>query len=213
MDKYWKAGAKWKSPGEVPAVPAKDPNMIRLSIAGDSLTDIGPGSWPIFFEELTKDKKFAGKEIEVGNFGRSGSTCSKAFETNKDYMMFMETENYKEMLTSNPDFVIVMLGSNDAKKPTWDQTGVAAFKENYPKYLKAFLELPSKPKVFAAVPPAVLPCFDPTKDKDTFLNVTVINDILPKLIPELVKDVEGVELIDIRKYMGGDDEAKKQEWC
>jgi len=60
--------------------------MIRISIAGDSLTDIGPGSWPIHFSELIEGKKYAGKEIEVGNFGRSGSTCSEAFETNKDYM-------------------------------------------------------------------------------------------------------------------------------
>jgi len=53
----------------------------------------------------------------------------------------------------------------------------------------------------------VLPCFDASKDKDTFLNVTVINDVLPNVIRELVKTVEGVELIDIRKFMGGDDSA------
>jgi len=50
----------------------------------------------------------------------------------------MTTENYKEMMTSAPEFVVVMLGSNDAKKPTWDKTGLEKFKENYPKYLKAF---------------------------------------------------------------------------
>jgi len=55
----------------------------------------------------------------------------------------------------------------------------------------------------------VLPCFDPSKDKDTSLNVDVVNNVLPKLIPELVKAVEGVELIDIRKFMGGDDSAKQ----
>jgi len=53
----------------------------------------------------------------------------------------------------------------------------------------------------------VLPCYDPSKDKNTVLNVHVVNEILPKLIPDLVKSVEGVELIDIRKFMGGDDPA------
>jgi acyl-CoA thioesterase-1 len=112
------------------------------------------------------------------------------------------------MLTSNPDIVVVMLGSNDAKKPTWDKTGVEEFKKNYPLYLKAFKDLPSKPKVFAAIPPAVLPCFDAKKDPNTVLNTEVINDVLPKILPELIKSVEGVELVDIRKFMGGGDKAE-----
>lgn len=48
----------------------------------------------------------------------------------------------KLLLASDPDVVVMMLGSNDAKKPTWDKTGKEKFKENYPKYLKAFKELP-----------------------------------------------------------------------
>lgn len=89
--KYFKGGAKWGAPGEVDSCPPKDPNFIRVSFAGDSITDIGPGSFPIFLEEMVKGKKYAGKEIEIANFGRSGSCCSPAHEENKDYQQYMVT--------------------------------------------------------------------------------------------------------------------------
>jgi lysophospholipase L1-like esterase len=70
----------------------------------------------------------------------------------------------KELVASNPDFVVMMLGSNDAKKLTWDKTGEENFKKHYHEYLDNFKNLPSKPKVFAAIPPALLHCYDPTKN-------------------------------------------------
>jgi hypothetical protein len=33
----------------------------------------------------------------------------------------------------------------------------------------------------------------------------IINEFLPKAIPELVKKVVGIQLIDIREWMGGSD--------
>lgn len=41
-----------------------------------------------------------------------------------------------------------------------------------------------------------------------------MNKIVPELIPEAVKSVEGVELVDIFKYLGGpDDKAMQEKFC
>jgi lysophospholipase L1-like esterase len=44
----------------------------------------------------------------------------------------MITENYQLLLKSEPDFVVVYLGTNDAKKPTWEKTGEKEVRKNFP---------------------------------------------------------------------------------
>jgi len=54
--------------------------MTRLSIAGDSLSDLVNFSWPIRMEEFLQGKKIGGKEIEIVNFGRGGAIISASPE-------------------------------------------------------------------------------------------------------------------------------------
>lgn len=42
-------------------------------------------SWPLRLDEMVKGKKYGGKEIEIGNFGRGGASISEGFEDNKDF--------------------------------------------------------------------------------------------------------------------------------
>ena len=67
----------------------------------------------------------------------------------------------------------MMLGSNDGKGANWNETTIDAFEKKYSGYLDSLSKLPSNPKVYAMVPPPVLPCYNFSHpDK---LNGTVIN--------------------------------------
>ena len=68
------------------------------------------------------------------------------------------------MIQSSPDAIVFMLGSEDAKGRTWNMTTPDQFESKYGQFLADMAELPSKPKIFAVVPPPVLPCYDFSQD-------------------------------------------------
>lgn len=66
-------------------------------------------------------------------------------------------------MASQPDIVTIMLGTNDAKGCNWDYSpdGVQGkgdlFKNDYAAMIAAFRALPSKPKIYVALPPPLYP--------------------------------------------------------
>ncbi|KAH3744073.1 sialate O-acetylesterase [Pelomyxa schiedti] len=157
-----------------------------VSCIGDSITEgygtDDPRSWPNVLQVLL------GTDVAtVNNFGVSGTTMMK----NGDYPYWSTSAYYKALL-SNPDIVIIQLGTNDAKTYQWN---AAEYTNDYTEMVKEFAALPSAPVVYANIPPPLY------EDGVYSMNATVINYVLPDLIHDLAGDL-AIELIDVFDHMG-----------
>jgi lysophospholipase L1-like esterase len=150
--------------------------------------------------------KLFGNDYEVSNFGRTGATMQRTGD-----LPYVNTSLYRDLLQSNPDIVIIMLGTNDAKlkklggPENWEvdeRTGQpvfhnAQFELDYKEMIDVIKSLPSKPTIFTVIPP-------PLYRSHWVLSQTVINQFLPKLIPRINSE-NGLphRSIDIFDAMGG----------
>ena len=55
-------------------------------------------------------------QLEIINFGYSGRTMS-----HKSPFPYVESKLYKQVMWSQPDYVLIMLGINDSKDGWWDE--------------------------------------------------------------------------------------------
>ena len=128
---------------------AADPPVVAL--VGDSNT--ARGARPIARTLLAAGWKAA-------NFGVAGATIIDG--TNHPY--FRE-ENYQAALQSEADFVIIMLGTNDAAPKWWpteretdfDGTAAEEFKARYLELIESFQAMESQPRILLALPLPVFP--------------------------------------------------------
>ena len=104
-------------------------------------------------------------------------------------------------LKHTPNVVVIMLGTNDSIDAIWQ--GEEYFKYYYKLIIDQIRHfIKPLPAIFIASPP---PNIADLKDSMFMINVT--NKILPKLIPEIAKEV-GATYIDVFDKMGGDDRSK-----
>ena len=118
--------------------------MIRVACIGDSLTwgfslpDPWRQNYPALLQEML------GTDYAVRNFGCNGASV----RFNAD-LPYVETLAYGESRAWNPDYVLLMLGSNDASPWDWD---AAAFRRDYERVVSSYSELPSKPRIILIAP-------------------------------------------------------------
>ncbi len=127
-----------------------------IACVGDSLTkgeksgDVIRNSYPAYLQEMLGD------EYEVYNYGWGGAAAQNSAAT-----VYKNTYPYKESMTVDPDQVIIMLGTNDARtdNDNWNSADPAGSCANYKADLKALVEgymnLPSNPTVYLATPPYI----------------------------------------------------------
>ena len=116
------------------------PTLIRVACIGDSLT---------FWAEYPNDLwMLLGSNFSVGNFGVGGATVT--VDSGKPYVnesVFQDAKEFK------PEFVIIMLGTNDANPAL--KLNTSSFVNNYAQLIDEFQKLDSKPKVWIVKPPPV----------------------------------------------------------
>lgn len=127
-----------------PSVIAQD-EIIKVACVGDSIT-YGHGartrktsSYPVQLQKLL------GETHKVMNFGHSARTLLK-----KGDRPYWNEETYQRALASEPDIVIIKLGTNDAKNKNWQHK--ADFAADLTEFAQSFKNLPSKPIVYLAIP-------------------------------------------------------------
>jgi acyl-CoA thioesterase I len=113
---------------------------IKVACIGDSIT-AGFG----YPEDL---QKFLGEKYTVENFGFGGATVSLDGET-----PYMRDTIFIEAKTSQPNIVIIMLGTNDAL-PNLEQYG-GSFINDYITLISEFQALASKPQIWLVKPPPI----------------------------------------------------------
>lgn len=79
---------------------------------------------------------------EVGNFGDSGRSMLKG-----GGYSYWDSQLYKNALASNPNHLILKLGTNDSKRWLWNWLG-ADYKKDYTAMLQSFQNLSSKPEIW-----------------------------------------------------------------
>ena len=153
----------------------------RVACVGDSITygacvqDRANNCYPAVLGRLL------GERHEVRNFGVSGSTLLK-----KGDKPYWTQKAFKQATEFNPALVVIKLGTNDTKPQNWKHK--AGFEADARAMVRHFRELPGKPRVFVALPVAVL--------KSSFgINEKGVREQLPVLAK--VAREEGAGLIDL----------------
>jgi len=158
---------------------------IKIACIGDSLT------WGFLTDNQETDScpavlgKLLGDAYEVRNFGANGHTLSKLGDM--PYWSHLE-----ESASWQPDQVIMMLGTNDAKPRNW--RGVFHYKEQYQELIDYFKGLPHVPTLILNTIPAAF-----------YMEGAMTYELLAEAlseIPEAVKEIGAanqLQVIDVGK--------------
>jgi lysophospholipase L1-like esterase len=157
--------------------------QVHVACVGDSITagyglaDPGRYSYPAQLQSVL------GSGFVVGNFGRSGATALKRSDNT-----YWNSSQYRASLKSAPDFVIIMLGTNDSKSWNWNAT---KFNTDYRALIAQYQGLSSAPRVYICLIP---PVYVPNAFGTTFDPAFIQNVIVPAI--RNIATQTGVTLID-----------------
>lgn len=170
---------------------------VRITCAGDSLTygsgvlkTRGIDSYPAQLQ--TK----LGTGYLVSNYGLRNATASADGD-----LPYIESDEYKESLKSNPDIVILMLGTNDAKTYNWDE---ASYEAGLKEILSSYQNLKSEPIVYLMRSPY---CYasDGGEIAEYDIQTSVVAEDLGAVVDRVAKEA-GVQVIDLYSVTEGQDE-------
>jgi len=164
-----------------------------VACVGDSITygaGIAGGQRNAYPAQLARILQQVDIQWETRNFGVNAATLLR-----KGSKPYFNLDAYSAALASEPEVVIVLLGTNDSEDRNW------AHKDDFiPDYLAlidAFAQLPNQPKIFVCYPP---PLFSITY---SLRNIVIRDEIIP-LIEEL-PTYRAVEVIDLYTPLVGAD--------
>ncbi len=175
--------------------------QIRLTCIGDSITEGGGGCMTDSYVSLLAQK--LGDQYSVLNAGVSGRTMLKKGVLNSSLQpySYWDTDAWQKALSSDPDIVTIMLGTNDAKYYNWEgmqQNLGDYYTLDYVDMITQLRKKTNVKEIFIMVPPPItIPnVFD--------MNQTIINQIFPTLVPNIA-NVTSVKLIDLFTPMSATD--------
>jgi len=157
----------------VPAIP--DGKAAKLACVGDSITEgfgVTKGrSWP---DQIAK---MLGSTCEVRNFGVGG----------RQLLSYQSTEEFQKSKSFNPDVVVIMLGTNDVRPPSWKGCK-PNFVRDYLGMIKQYSDLPSTPRVFICYPPTIT---EPDGSEENILELIPLMDDVAKQAKVGIIDIHG----------------------
>ena len=133
--------------------PATNATPRVVACVGDSIT-WGGGTTNSYPARLQAE---LGEGWKVRNFGVNSRTArrdGKEFDRRPGDLDYRKTLNYTKSLSCKPDFVILMIGTNDSKPPNWEENG-EAFRKGYADLIDDYLALDPKPIVIIGISPTV----------------------------------------------------------
>ena len=125
----------------------------------------------------------------VGNFGDSGRTMLKS-----GGYSYWDSSSYASALVSNQNYIMLELGTNDAKTYNWNNHG-NDFVTNYKEMIQIFQNLSSKPDVWIGLIP-------PGQNISWSIPLNIVKDSVNSRIKQVALQ-SGVGLIDIFDALGG----------
>lgn len=162
--------------------PARAEAAIKIACVGDSNT-AGEGSSNGNDYPAVLGRRL-GSGHEVGNFGVSAATMMKMPEATS----YWSKPAFAASKAFAPNVVVIMLGTNDSKTTRWNG-GRNSFEADYHAMIAAFAALPTRPRIYAVLPPPALTgSFD-------ISGPTISNEILPLI--RKIAAADGVPVIDV----------------
>ncbi len=169
---------------------------VKIACVGNSIT-FGAGikeratmSYPAQLQAILGDG------YEVRNYGVNSRTA-----LSKGNFPYIETPQYKESLSFEPDIVMIKLGTNDSKEHNF--VHIADFERDYQAIIDSYKSLPSRPRIILITP---LKCFGEPEKIYTISNERLKESITP-IIKKLAKHNK-IELIDGYALCGTDYDAE-----
>jgi lysophospholipase L1-like esterase len=153
------------------------PKVVKVACVGDSITE--RSGYPFKLQLLL------GGNYKVENFGVSGSTASV-----NSNISYMDQAAFQKALSFEPDFVIVMLGTNDANRATCYDLDIS---DDYMRIVAAFRGLQSSPEIVAVDSPPIYSTYS------GYNNTFLATDIIPKI--NTVADVLNIPTVDMYDAM------------
>lgn len=167
-------------------LPERQERIGTVACIGDSIT-FGTGvietrdtdAYPAQLQLLL------GERYKVQNYGASGRTLLD--NTGKSYR---DTGYLDVVLAGKPDYIIVMLGSNDSKPQNWQ---AEEYKKQYVSLVVQLKEIQRDTKIYLVSPPAV---FDVGVRTSYGIDNTVIRDQIREIVREVAEQT-GAGWIDL----------------
>ena len=159
----------------------------KIVCVGDSIT-YGYGVDKQYNYTAQLQRKL-GDDYAIVNYGVSGRTASS-----KGDDPYVKHSYYQSALKSEPDIVIIMLGSNDARKENQTSARLGVFESEYKNLVMSFVNLPNKPKVYVVAPIGVI----------KLTNINISEELLRTQIRPAIRRVAvelDVELIDFETLL------------
>jgi len=158
---------------------------LTVACIGDSLTRSG------YPEELHGILHEASHDVHwrVLNFGANGATAT--VPKGQPGVGYVYRKEFQEALVSCANIAAILLGTNDAHQAYWDEQRFADGLTSLVHRIRKSRDPP--PEVLLMVPP---PLCHNDHQLSCKLQKPVINDILPRLIPELAEEL-GVGVVDV----------------
>lgn len=140
-----------------PEIPKPVQGRRHIACVGDSLT-YGCGllgafrtyAYPAVLQELL------GPEYQVMNFG----ICDRTLSDDGD-KPYRREKIYAASLSSEPETVLIMLGTNDAKPGNWD---AEKYEKDLWSYVSVYANLPARPDIVLMQPPKAFGVLGKTLD-------------------------------------------------
>lgn len=122
--------------------------QTRIACVGDSITyGMGIKNWPKNNYPAVL-QRLLGETCCVNNYGYSNRTLMKTGDH-----PYSREKQFSQSLAFEPDAVIIMLGTNDAKEKNW--RGREHFKEEYLDFLKSYTEACPRSTIFLCTPSTI----------------------------------------------------------
>jgi len=144
--------------------PAAYDHPVRVACVGDSIT-MGEGTQDKATQGYPAQlQTMLGARWEVKTFAAGGRTLLRK----------QDPMDYHRAMKSNPDVVVILLGTNDARQATWDKHG-KEFVGDYEGIVKDFQGVSTHPKVWLCLPP-------PANNDRWGINETIMaNNVIPAI--------------------------------
>lgn len=178
------------SPARLQAADTGTP--IRIACVGDSITAGYPSKTPAETSYPSRLQNLLGDGYTVSNYGKTGFKLMKG--GNKSYW---GTDEHTASLNSNPDIVILMLGTNDSKAENWTEKD--HFLSDLEEMIQGYQALSSQPTVYVCTSPRMRQAYENMTTQTGLDNAVINNEIVP-LQKRAAEETPGCRLIDVNAF-------------
>ncbi|MHC4744765.1 MAG: GDSL-type esterase/lipase family protein, partial [Planctomycetota bacterium] len=160
---------------------------IRVACVGDSITYGSSIKYRLRDCYPAQLGRMLGDKWQTRNFGVSGATLLK-----KGDKPYWKQQAFKDALKFNPHVVVIKLGTNDTKPQNWKFKD--EFAGDYEDMIKAFRDVPAKPRIWICYPVPAYP------ERWGISDERIKGEVIP-IIGRIAEET-GVGLIDLYKPLG-----------